>query len=398
MPRLKIIDFLTGWDVSSALEEIKNTQYCRYATDTIQKKRIHAHRRKAISMGYSINEVTEKIDYIENKRVNHECNKYLLKKTGGSSGAPLIYRSSKKAQGFLWASIIRSWMEVGYSLGEKIVFLGGSSIIDLSMKKRLFYFILNIVPFSSFGVSDNDNFFQYSIIKKNKIKYIYGYANAILEFKNYLYKNNLRLDVDGIICTAEQLSDRDRQEISDYFNCKVIRQYGANDGGISGFECECNDGYHILITRSLFEIINNEVVSTDLINEAQFFTKYKVGDIGKIDNSPCSCGVVYPKLTELSGRSNDILIDGKGRSFHSEFFSHYFRNNQNIQKWQIVQTRNDIEVVLSFYENNFDYSSYSAEVLEYFELKTDFDNIKINLNGEFRLLSNGKIKFVMIEC
>jgi phenylacetate-CoA ligase len=66
--------------------------------------------------------------------------------------------------------------------------------------------------------------------------------------------------------------------------------------------------------RCLYEIINGELVTTDLFNYVMLLVSYKCGDILELESKPCSCG--RPGLTaKVLGRVEDKIRTFNGLKY-----------------------------------------------------------------------------------
>ena len=87
-----------------------------------------------------------------------------------------------------------------------------------------------------------------------------------------------------------------------------------------------HDGYHLAQAHAILEIIDpeteevleegdiGEIVVTSTLRYDTPILRFRTGDLGYMDKTPCSCGVTLPKFY-LRGRVQDqILI--KTRHFH----------------------------------------------------------------------------------
>lgn len=398
--RLRVLDILTGWGVREAYLEIKATESDADALQAIIDKRKNTILKlacKTISNKPALSDysIAGKKEIRQKTTLMADSSQYIEKKTGGSTGEPLIYYTSKACQGFLWASIIRSWEQTGYVLGDKIAFIAGSSVIGSGFSKNVFYKLLNIFPYSSFGM-DSEIIERYiADINSQNIEYIYGYANSILLVVKYAAENNISLTLRGVICTAEQLTDRDKSFIAKVTGSIVIRQYGVNDGGVSSFECSFDNGYHVITNRSLIESVGDRIISTDLVNEAQLFIRYAVGDQGQVTHNECKCGLVYPRISSLQGRSNDMVKDAQGKVFHSEFFTHFFRDFPRVNRWQVLLQQGNLTVRVDMDAANKDEVELAVVLNDFLQKKCNFKAVNILFNDSFRYEKNGKFRYVV---
>jgi len=139
------------------------------------------------------------------------------------------------------------------------------------------------------------------------------------------------------------------QYIEEVFQCKVFNHYGSREVGPIASECSAHDGLHIMMEHVLVEVINEkgepckpgeegEIVVTSLSNYAMPLIRYKIGDIGIMQEySPCSCGCNYPKLQKVIGRTTDLFLNTKGEKIDGEYFTHLFYFRDWIEKFQFIQ-------------------------------------------------------------
>ncbi|MFQ6084770.1 MAG: phenylacetate--CoA ligase family protein [Candidatus Bathyarchaeia archaeon] len=104
--------------------------------------------------------------------------------------------------------------------------------------------------------------------------------------------------------------------------------YGSSDqiGPGGGGECVFERGIHFWTDHFYLEIIDpdtgetlgpgeeGEMVFTHLTREAQPLIRFRQGDITVVDKESCECGRVFPLLSRITGRADDMVIY-KGSKF-----------------------------------------------------------------------------------
>ena len=226
-----------------------------------------------------------------------------------------------------------------------------NSIYFIEYLKRLFF---NRIQFDVFEIS-NSNFKRFiEVFKKNKIKYIYGYTNIILEFSKFLIEHNLAplIDISNhlklCIVTAEMCYEKDRIVIQEALGVPVFNEYGSSETSIIAIQNKQFD-WEISTDRLWLEVLdeNNKpvldgcegrIVITDLYNRAFPFIRYEIGDIGsieRVDTFP------FLNLKSLSGRKSDTIYlpSGKkspGLTFYYISRSIFFKNNI-VKEFRIIQ-------------------------------------------------------------
>ena len=305
----------------------------------------------------------------EFKPANLSGMKYYNHATGGSTGTPFTYRVSKHDRFLGGALLYRGWGYGGYELGDRTVFLAGSSL-GFDTKSRLTTFVhetaRNLRKLSSFDMGDDEMRKYSQTINSFKPKIIRGYASSIYFFAKWIEENNIRIhSPTAVFTTSDNLFPYMREKISDVFGCEVYDGYGLNDGGVSAYECPEHAGLHIDTERSIMEVVDGEghqidrgdgqILATSLYNYAMPFIRYTTGDNGHIIDDVCGCGRGYPLLKGIMGRTTDVLFTPEGKNIHGWFFLYIFWDyGKGIKEYQVVQETLEKIVVKIVPEDDFD--------------------------------------------
>jgi len=352
----------------------------------------------------------------EFKPVNLSSMKYYNHATGGSTGTPMQYRLSKHDRFLGGALLYRGWGYGGYELGDRMVFLAGSSL-GFDTKSKLTTFIhettRNLRKLSSFDMGENEMREYAQTINSFKPKFIRGYASSIYFFARWLEENQLSVPSQkAVFTTAEKLFPYMRQTIEDVFDCDVYDNYGLNDGGVSAYECSEHTGLHIDTERSIMELVDGaghqidtgegQILATSLYNYAMPFVRYATGDDGHIIDDGCNCGRGYPLLKEVLGRSTDVLLTPEGKSIHGWFFLYIFWEYcEGIKEYQVVQKSLEKIVIRMVPDEGFDEMQLDRirEVVARrgpgWDLEFQFvDEIDRTRAGKYKFIINVQITYV----
>ena len=137
---------------------------------------------------------------------------------------------------------------------------------------------------------------------------IRGYPSRLCEIASLQQKFPPAL---AVICTGECLFDYQRTLLEKVWQAPVINEYGCQETGVSGLTCPEAGRLHLDGDRCLYEIIDGQLVTTDLYNQVMPLVRYKCGDVIHLDSSDCTCG--RTGLTgKILGRIEDTVrtIDG----------------------------------------------------------------------------------------
>jgi len=286
---------------------------------------------------------------------------HVSKSSGGSTGVPLSYFLSKESAEGVWPAIWRAFDEYNIAPCDNIAMIAGPSLFNnRSFSRRVYDWINGFYVISAFDLSDDALLNAYHRIIDKKIKAIYGYTSSVLIFLQFLQRKNLKLSLKAIFTTSESFIPSVRRLARQCCDCDVIDTYGANDGGVSSFECRYHTGYHLNFERCFVEIIDGEIILTDLLNTSSPFIRYRVGDCtkdNKIEKGKCKCGRSLYRLANVSGRINQSITDIDGTKIHTEFFSHLFKEDQYILQYQITQTNLRLRINL-LHDIDVDHTKY----------------------------------------
>ncbi|GEM_PF-790601 len=320
--------------------------------------------------------------------------KLVRKKTGGSTGEPFVYYTGVKAQSYLWAAILLSWRVAGYRLGEPVAFVAGTALFGTGYKQKIYYALMNVHMFSAFDMSAAKLDAYAAGIAKAGCRLLYGYASAIHQLALHINEHALAppFRLRGVVCTAEVLTPAMRATIEQAFKVPCFSQYGCNDAGVSAYECERRDGFHLISQRAYTEVQDDgRLVSTDLSNDAFFLPRYDTGDLVTMAEAPCPCGRGFPLIKTVVGRANDLVQDRNGNAVHSEFFTHLFREDSRINGFQVLYDARQLVVVVQCADPAFAHEPYAQRI----GAALVFDTVRFSVNRPFVASTNGKHRFVM---
>lgn len=306
------------------------------------------------------------------------------KKTGGSTGAPFYYYVDKDHLSWFWAHIYYFWnLYGGYNPGDPYVTIAGNSLRTTNRQiSESVYHLLQNNYFIKGDVIDRDMKVAEKRIRKAVI--LYGYPSSI---QNIIHLKpeipNLFQNLKAIFTTSEQLTSQQRKDIENAFGKPVFDMYGANDGGILTCECTEHDGYHINMLNCLVENFENEysmeeLLLTNLSSYSFPFVRYRVGDLGTITDNCCKCGLSWPKIIDLKGRTRDLIKLPSGGVIHGSYFNNIFYRYPSIDGYQIVQHKDYSLEILIHIVNNREFNNVSSEI--YIFITKTWPDLKISIN------------------
>ncbi|MDA4136672.1 MAG: hypothetical protein OK449_06725 [Thaumarchaeota archaeon] len=151
-----------------------------------------------------------------------------------------------------------------------------------------------------------------------------------------------------VIRTEGELTDDEtRRYLESSFKCRVYDEYSSWDFGNGAWQCERREGYHIDADLLIMEVVRGseraqagergEVVVTNLMNYAMPLIRYRVGDIGVLDDRYCSCGRSLPLLKSVEGRRSDCFQLPGGQLITPRTVMNVIQGSPGVSRYQAVQ-------------------------------------------------------------
>jgi len=237
----------------------------------------------------------------------------VVENTGGSTGKPLQVRVSRDAIAVSRAAKLRTYVEHGYRLSQKIC-----SFLFHGPRTKFYHRLgihrtYSIAPFMA--IED-----AIAYLQEHNPHVFDGYPSRIASFARYVRKNGIRgITPVLVFANSETLQEKDRETIREVF-ADPVNVYVSYEFKVIAWECEARNGLHINEDLMLVEIVDpdtgepvpngvtGEVVITGFCNEAMPFIRYNTEDVGVISGSPCSCGRSFILLKDLFGRVSDFIV------------------------------------------------------------------------------------------
>ena len=135
----------------------------------------------------------------------------------------------------------------------------------------------------------------------------------------YLCRTYPNLRPKSVLLSADYIPKSLASSIESTWKCPVFYHYGMTET-CYGFAVQCSDreGMHIRSGEFIVEIIDpdsdaqlppgsdGEIVISTLENEALPLIRYRTGDIGRLEDSPCGCLAKLPSLAVVRGRRDNL--------------------------------------------------------------------------------------------
>lgn len=278
----------------------------------------------------------------------------IANRTGGSSGDPVRFYMDRAQVEAYEAARWRGLSWYGITPGSRCLMLWGNPIElaaqarwQEALRERL---LKNRRLISAYTLSADSMGRLARTIDRFRPEYLYGYAGSLVAVGRMLALQGLRprRRLKAVVATAEALSPEDSQVLEMIFNCPVVNEYGARDGGIIAYSCP-EGSLHLSAENLVLEILDpitleplppgssGLIALTDLTNFCQPRLRYLLGDAGALADGPCSCQLPLPCLAALDGREDAILVTPRGRLVHGNMVRQLVKAYDGVASFQLEQ-------------------------------------------------------------
>ena len=320
------------------------------------------YRKKYAAMGIEFSDIRTISDFAKlpplsraevNSHRDELCSEITTSKlihhaTGGSSGVPTRFVITMDSYDWRCAASDRAYSWSGHRLGQRTLYLWGAPLGNISRLKstkvaahrmlRRELFVPTFIQTPELWHRTLKRALQF------RPRFIVGYVSSIEQFASFLISEKLTLQgIQAVISAAEPVHEKTRQLVMQAFVAPLYNAYGSREFMSIAAECDQHRGLHINAENILVETElagsegPSELLVTDLHNFGMPFIRYRIGDVGAIDDSMCSCGRGLPLISSVEGRVLEVLRTPSGRIVPGEFFPHLFKDFREIREFQVQQ-------------------------------------------------------------
>ena len=282
--------------------------------------------------------------------------------TSGSTGRPVKYATTRITKIFARALVLRShlWQDRDLTVSAaRILLSSGSdkqSDTDTNKSKEQRW----IMAFPGGGLANFDSSRtvdeQLRWLQQQKPEWLITYPSNLAALAEAARENKIDLPALKYLSTlGEVVTPRLRALCREVWGLAIADNYSCKEVNTIAMQCPDHDHYHVQSERQLVEVLDAQgrpckpgeigrVVVTDLHNYGMPFLRYELGDYAEL-GEPCSCGRTLPVLTQILGRTRNMLVLPSGEKLWPSFIISEWAAMGPISQLQAIQhTPKDIEV------------------------------------------------------
>lgn len=282
--------------------------------------------------------------------VSRKFNKSELIKyeSSGSSGLRSTVYLDKKEQSIIRAILINWWEWNGYKFGKPIFQTGMSP--KRGWLKKTKDILLSTYYFNAFGLSEDLILKALQDAVRSPKKLLIGYASSLYEIARVANLHKVEAQFDTAISLGDKLFAHYKTEIEQAFHCKVVENYGLNEGIMIGQKKDLPYFYEY-VPNVFVEFVDDKnqavedgkmgrIIATKLDGFAMPLIRYDTGDLGirlPRNEYPIQRDLQFPLIKTVVGRNTDIIRTTDGKTLIVHTFTGIFEFFEEIKQFQIVQ-------------------------------------------------------------
>lgn len=274
--------------------------------------------------------------------------------TSGTTGSPMRIPATIWERSYANANLEEWYRRVSGTSRPRVLFLSGFMTPSADDSQLAWHDRLSGNAYLSiYGLHPRNRVEILDLLADLRPQLIYGYASALHEFAGLFNE----MEWPGreqrfAVSTSEILPDHWRTTIEATVCRKVYDLYGSQE--LQHMVVECDRGsHHINPLVGIVEILDDDgrpttagdvgrVVVTGLAHDSFPLIRYEIGDraVSTGYATDCPCGLRWPTIGAVEGRSEDLVVARDGRRIGYLCF-HATKNLTAIREAQLVQTALD---------------------------------------------------------
>lgn len=328
------------------------------------------------------------------------------KATGGSTGEPFRFGYTRESYERRIAVMWRGYGWAGARLGQRTLYLWGTSLGQQKAKDRLYHAAFNRRVLNSFVMSESNMAGYADAIDDFRPEVIVSYVGPLVKLAEWLEANGRRIHRPlRVLGAAEALLDHQRAIIERVFGCPAFNTYGCREFMLIASECERREGLHLTADHLKVELAAStgaedgpaELIVTDLHNYGMPMMRYANGDLATASHAQCSCGRGLPLLARVDGRKLDALRTRDGHLVPGEYVVYAFLCAKGIKRYQVVQKRLDALELVIVRDQDFDESVVDLVRNELRKVVGQDMALEVRFADDIALTPSGKHRVTVCE-
>src|SRR3989339_684262 len=386
---------------------IKNIQYY---SDLVNDKKLPKRFETWKEFLEKVPVITKKtIQESKNIMFDKSRNIDFVRTTGGTTSQPIqlpAWNSEMRITELdMWFA--RSWYGI-YPNSKLFLIWGHSHLLGAGIKgkinkfKRKFKdYLLGYYRFSAYNMNEENMRRAALEMLDFHPDYIIGYSVVLDSFvraNRDLITELRKIGVKVVIGAAESFpSDNTEEILGKMFNCPVGMEYGSVETNLIA-HTHPDGGYKVFWQNYFVEAIDNGLQNGKIIRVTSLYPRcfplirYEIGDAAQLfegDN-----GIGLTRFQKVIGRCNLSVNLKDGSIIHSEVFTHALRDCEGIIRYQVIQNKDSIRLLII--KNEKFNNNMEIRIKEKFsKIHPDLNKVKIEVVQNLEQTLAGKTPMII---
>jgi phenylacetate-CoA ligase len=301
---------------------------------TSTKSEIMAHFDETLTVRDVHRSDVEQFLADESNLGKHFLDKYVLSRTSGSQGQPLLIVQMPEHLELLFALQAARGNHQSLNVWQAVKHLISPARLAAVTLKRGFYPSGSAFEYMPEGARNYLDVKQFALVDEDLVArinefrptHLSAYASVLHELarQTELGRLSLQPELEQVVNISERLMPKAREHYADVFGAPVLNDYAMGECLFLTNGCLASGGMHVNADWAILEVVDSEhrpvpkgtkgakVLITNLANFVQPIIRYEVGDIVTMADTPCGCGSKLPLIAGIDGRDSDLFwIEGE---------------------------------------------------------------------------------------
>jgi phenylacetate-CoA ligase len=328
--------------------------------------------------------------------------------TGGTTQSPAPYWMDFECLDRRWAATRAADERAGHVPGMKAAYLWAASQdfpkplpgevgVWLDLRRRLFLAVDKL---------DAPTLDRYlALLTEFRPHRLQGYSTPLEMLARHILDRRTTLPIPVVASTAEPLLQHQRALIRAAFGVEPIEWYTAREAGRIATECAAHQGLHVNAWGLLVETDGDRlpdgsqpILITDLWNRGMPMLRYAMGDLGRLVDEPCVCGLRSPRLVNVVGRVLDTFQTSTGlRVAGVTLPNRVLKDSTAIREMQVIQKAIRVFEIRIVPGAQYSDSATTAVKRYLDELMGEDNQVQVSLVDAIPREASGKVRFCKNE-
>jgi phenylacetate-CoA ligase len=239
--------------------------------------------------------------------------------TGGTTGEPLRVLRDNRANHRTLGWRLHRWWGVGPSDNKAVIWRDATTDFWKNLRHEALWWPTRSVSMDANHIDERSTAKFLDGWERLRPALLTGYVGAVIELAQFVKRSGRAIPPPkAVATTSAPITPGQKQFLAEVFGAPAYDHYQCVESPMLAGECARSDGLHVFADSRLVEILDGDghpvapgetgnVVITDFRNRVFPLIRYRLGDLARWKQGACPCGVTFPLLEPVRGRTTDVL-------------------------------------------------------------------------------------------